>query len=174
MDMADYSEALDPAYTTLEFENMQVLPLGAGESHICGSGIELWNFYWFKTLFRGEFWQEVIMRGHLSICPFRSHGMTLLQRLSFITSGCDSKTLRALLLWDRHTPKAHGGQGCASGSDLFQLAPWLGVTPITSDWYSPSDEAVAGVSWSPFSCYKPSVPTLFKLERKGWSSSIRP
>ncbi|PWA24333.1 hypothetical protein CCH79_00018686 [Gambusia affinis] len=29
MDMADYSEALDPAYTTLEFENMQVLPLGA-------------------------------------------------------------------------------------------------------------------------------------------------
>lgn len=35
MDMADYSEALDPAYTTLEFENMQVLPLGTGESHIC-------------------------------------------------------------------------------------------------------------------------------------------
>lgn len=32
MDMADYSEALDPAYTTLEFENMQVLPLGTGES----------------------------------------------------------------------------------------------------------------------------------------------
>lgn len=31
MDMADYSEALDPAYTTLEFENMQVLPLGTGE-----------------------------------------------------------------------------------------------------------------------------------------------
>ncbi|KAA8591455.1 hypothetical protein FQN60_002398 [Etheostoma spectabile] len=29
MDMADYSEALDPAYTTLEFENMQVLPLGS-------------------------------------------------------------------------------------------------------------------------------------------------
>uniref|UniRef100_A0AAQ4QHH1 Hepatocyte nuclear factor 4, alpha n=1 Tax=Gasterosteus aculeatus aculeatus TaxID=481459 RepID=A0AAQ4QHH1_GASAC len=27
MDMADYSEALDPAYTTLEFENMQMLPL---------------------------------------------------------------------------------------------------------------------------------------------------
>ncbi len=41
MDMADYSEALDPAYTTLEFENMQVLPLGAGESHICNSGVEL-------------------------------------------------------------------------------------------------------------------------------------
>lgn len=35
MDMADYSEALDPAYTTLEFENMQVLPLGTGESQIC-------------------------------------------------------------------------------------------------------------------------------------------
>ena len=31
MDMADYSEALDPAYTTLEFENMQVLAMGAGE-----------------------------------------------------------------------------------------------------------------------------------------------
>ena len=41
MDMADYSEALDPAYTTLEFENMQVLPLGAGESHICNPGVEL-------------------------------------------------------------------------------------------------------------------------------------
>ena len=36
MDMADYSEALDPAYTTLEFENMQVLAMGAGESHVCG------------------------------------------------------------------------------------------------------------------------------------------
>ena len=33
MDMADYSEALDPAYTTLEFENMQVLAMGTGESH---------------------------------------------------------------------------------------------------------------------------------------------
>lgn len=32
MDMADYSEALDPAYTTLEFENMQVLAMGNGES----------------------------------------------------------------------------------------------------------------------------------------------
>uniref|UniRef100_A0A8C5N313 Hepatocyte nuclear factor 4, alpha n=1 Tax=Gouania willdenowi TaxID=441366 RepID=A0A8C5N313_GOUWI len=32
MDMADYSEALDPAYTTLEFENMQVLPLGTDSS----------------------------------------------------------------------------------------------------------------------------------------------
>ncbi|KAG8447151.1 hypothetical protein GDO86_014565 [Hymenochirus boettgeri] len=28
MEMADYTEALDPAYTTLEFENMQVLSLG--------------------------------------------------------------------------------------------------------------------------------------------------
>lgn len=41
MDMADYSEALDPAYTTLEFENMQVLPLGTGESHICTPRDEL-------------------------------------------------------------------------------------------------------------------------------------
>uniref|UniRef100_A0A4W5R888 Hepatocyte nuclear factor 4, alpha n=1 Tax=Hucho hucho TaxID=62062 RepID=A0A4W5R888_9TELE len=32
MDMADYSDALDPAYTTLEFENMQVLSMGSGES----------------------------------------------------------------------------------------------------------------------------------------------
>ncbi|TNN59158.1 Hepatocyte nuclear factor 4-alpha [Liparis tanakae] len=32
MDMADYSEALDPAYTTLEFENMQMLPLGTDSS----------------------------------------------------------------------------------------------------------------------------------------------
>lgn len=32
MDMADYSDALDPAYTTLEFENMQVLSMGTGES----------------------------------------------------------------------------------------------------------------------------------------------
>lgn len=41
MDMADYSEALDPAYTTLEFENMQVLAMGTGESHICISATEL-------------------------------------------------------------------------------------------------------------------------------------
>lgn len=32
MEMADYSEALDPAYTTLEFENMQVLAMSTGES----------------------------------------------------------------------------------------------------------------------------------------------
>ncbi|CAL8326107.1 unnamed protein product [Merluccius merluccius] len=32
MDMADYTEALDPAYTTLEFENMQVLAMGADSS----------------------------------------------------------------------------------------------------------------------------------------------
>lgn len=32
MEMADYSAALDPAYTTLEFENMQVLAMGNGES----------------------------------------------------------------------------------------------------------------------------------------------
>ncbi|XP_011784389.1 PREDICTED: hepatocyte nuclear factor 4-alpha isoform X2 [Colobus angolensis palliatus] len=30
MDMADYSAALDPAYTTLEFENVQVLTMGNG------------------------------------------------------------------------------------------------------------------------------------------------
>lgn len=32
MEMADYSAALDPAYTTLEFESMQVLAMGSGES----------------------------------------------------------------------------------------------------------------------------------------------
>lgn len=32
MEMADYSAALDPAYTTLEFENMQVLAMGNGKS----------------------------------------------------------------------------------------------------------------------------------------------
>lgn len=31
MDMADYSDNLDSAYTTLEFGNMQVLPLDTGE-----------------------------------------------------------------------------------------------------------------------------------------------
>lgn len=33
MEMADYSAALDPAYTTLEFENMQVLAIGNGKSN---------------------------------------------------------------------------------------------------------------------------------------------
>ncbi|XP_015685288.1 hepatocyte nuclear factor 4-alpha isoform X2 [Protobothrops mucrosquamatus] len=32
MEMADYSAALDPAYTTLEFENMQVLAMGSDTS----------------------------------------------------------------------------------------------------------------------------------------------
>ncbi|TRY98801.1 hypothetical protein DNTS_013108 [Danionella cerebrum] len=32
MEMADYSEALDPAYTTLEFENMQVLAMSTDSS----------------------------------------------------------------------------------------------------------------------------------------------
>lgn len=36
MDMADYSAALDPAYTTLEFENVQVLAMGNGRcGHVC-------------------------------------------------------------------------------------------------------------------------------------------
>lgn len=30
MEMADYSAALDPAYTTLEFENVQVLTMANG------------------------------------------------------------------------------------------------------------------------------------------------
>lgn len=34
MEMADYSAALDPAYTTLEFENMQVLAIGNGKSNL--------------------------------------------------------------------------------------------------------------------------------------------
>lgn len=31
MDLPDYTAALDPAYTTLEFESMQVLAMGNGE-----------------------------------------------------------------------------------------------------------------------------------------------
>ena len=52
MDMADYSEALDPAYTTLEFENMQVLPLGTGESDIHAPPplLNFETFTDFKTL----------------------------------------------------------------------------------------------------------------------------
>ncbi len=42
MEMADYSEALDPAYTTLEFENMQVLAMSTGESSAQTRG-ELWD-----------------------------------------------------------------------------------------------------------------------------------
>lgn len=39
MDMADYSAALDPAYTTLEFENVQVLAMGNGRwGQVC-SGV---------------------------------------------------------------------------------------------------------------------------------------
>lgn len=39
MDMADYSAALDPAYTTLEFENVQVLTMGNGRwRHVCPVG----------------------------------------------------------------------------------------------------------------------------------------
>lgn len=42
MDMADYSAALDPAYTTLEFENVQVLTMGNGRwGQVCqvGAGV---------------------------------------------------------------------------------------------------------------------------------------
>lgn len=39
MDMADYSAALDPAYTTLEFENVQVLTMGNGRwGQVCQLG----------------------------------------------------------------------------------------------------------------------------------------
>lgn len=40
MDMADYSAALDPAYTTLEFENVQVLTMGNGRWGQLGRGME--------------------------------------------------------------------------------------------------------------------------------------
>lgn len=45
MDMADYSAALDPAYTTLEFENVQVLTMGNGRwGQVCpGTGAGLWR-----------------------------------------------------------------------------------------------------------------------------------
>lgn len=45
MDMADYSAALDPAYTTLEFENVQVLTMGNGRwGQVCpGVGADLWH-----------------------------------------------------------------------------------------------------------------------------------
>lgn len=53
MDMADYSEALDPAYTTLEFENMQVLTMGTGECVISSPGAVNFETYRdFKTLVR--------------------------------------------------------------------------------------------------------------------------
>lgn len=44
MDMADYSAALDPAYTTLEFESVQVLAMGNGRwGQACpGRGAGLW------------------------------------------------------------------------------------------------------------------------------------
>lgn len=43
MDMADYSAALDPAYTTLEFENVQVLTMGNGRWGQLCPGME-WIF----------------------------------------------------------------------------------------------------------------------------------
>lgn len=52
MDMADYSAALDPAYTTLEFENVQVLTMGNGRwgrcAQVCqlGAGLQLSVLGW--------------------------------------------------------------------------------------------------------------------------------
>ncbi|KAK2493553.1 hypothetical protein MC885_010728 [Smutsia gigantea] len=43
MDMADYSAALDPAYTTLEFENVQVLTMGNDTSPSEGANLNVTN-----------------------------------------------------------------------------------------------------------------------------------
>ncbi|KAM5305755.1 hepatocyte nuclear factor 4-alpha isoform 5-T5 [Glossophaga mutica] len=43
MDMADYSAALDPAYTTLEFENVQVLTMGNDTSPSEGANLSAAN-----------------------------------------------------------------------------------------------------------------------------------
>lgn len=43
MDMADYSAALDPAYTTLEFENVQVLTMGNDTSPSEGANLNATN-----------------------------------------------------------------------------------------------------------------------------------
>lgn len=43
MDMADYSAALDPAYTTLEFENVQVLAMGNGRWEQVCPGVPVWG-----------------------------------------------------------------------------------------------------------------------------------
>lgn len=45
MDMADYSAALDPAYTTLEFENVQVLTMGNGRWGQVYPGVPLGGGY---------------------------------------------------------------------------------------------------------------------------------
>lgn len=99
MDMADYSEALDPAYTTLEFENMQVLPLGTGESHWYKT--QPMNFETFTDLKlwpgrgRSECWREVIKKKG-SFCPpvAPRSGTVPVQWSAFITPAPDSKPLR--------------------------------------------------------------------------------
>lgn len=62
MEMADYSAALDPAYTTLEFENMQVLAMSNGKSPLssplCCGGMS-WGLQEEKSLG----WQGKCSRG---------------------------------------------------------------------------------------------------------------
>lgn len=134
MDMADYSEALDPAYTTLEFENMQVLPLGTGESNICTSGAELWHFYWFKTLVRrgrSKLWHEVIKRGQLSIRSRPQRDEPLLC-LSLSTLAMIAKHLE-IFIWEN--PFVSPGRG---KWNRFQLVDWCGVRLIFIPWWSSS------------------------------------
>ncbi|KAF4078646.1 hypothetical protein AMELA_G00201280 [Ameiurus melas] len=50
MEMADYSEALDPAYTTLEFENMQVLAMSTDSSPAEGANLNAANHLGTGTL----------------------------------------------------------------------------------------------------------------------------
>ncbi|XP_043080190.1 hepatocyte nuclear factor 4-alpha isoform X1 [Puntigrus tetrazona] len=50
MEMADYSEALDPAYTTLEFENMQVLAMSTDSSPAESANMNVANHLGAGTL----------------------------------------------------------------------------------------------------------------------------
>lgn len=94
----------------------------------------------------------------------------------FYHLGCD-KTLRDFVLRDWCILSALGSFG-PTNFNLFQLVQGCGVRLITGDWSSFSDEAVALVSWSPFSCYKRSVPTESKLRRMdvvfGYALTVTP
>lgn len=58
MDMADYSAALDPAYTTLEFENVQVLAMGNGRWGQVRPGVPVWGHI---CLGRGAGWWHSVL-----------------------------------------------------------------------------------------------------------------